>query len=95
MNKKLYIGNLPFSADENQLRTLFSQNGRQVTSVHILKDQLTGRTRGFGFVEMATFEDASKAIAALHGHDFMGRALSVTEARGEARDPHDQQTKKH
>jgi RNA recognition motif-containing protein len=84
MNKKLYIGNLPFSAEEQQLQALFSADGRQVTSVRILNDKATGRSRGFGFVEMATLEDAEKAIEALHGHDFMGRPLSVTEAREQA-----------
>lgn len=81
MNKKLYVGNLPFSAEENQLQALFGNDGRQVTSVRILSDKATGRSRGFGFVEMATPEDAEKAIQALHGHDFMGRPLTVTEAR--------------
>ncbi len=81
MNKKLYIGNLPFSAEEAQLKALFSADGRQVTSVHLPIDKLTGRARGFGFVEMATFEDAAQAIQALHGHDFMGRPMTVSESR--------------
>ncbi|MFZ9595207.1 MAG: RNA recognition motif domain-containing protein [Bdellovibrionia bacterium] len=86
MNKKLYVGNLPFSAEEGQLQALFAADGRQVTSVRILSDKITGRSRGFGFVEMATAEDAQKAIEALHGHDFMGRPLTVNEAREESRD---------
>lgn len=84
MNKKLYVGNLPFSAEDSQLEALFGSDGRQVASVRILTDRETGRSRGFGFVEMATPEDAKKAIEALHGKDFMGRALTVNEAREQA-----------
>lgn len=84
MNKKLYVGNLPFTAEESQLQALFAGDGRQVASVRILSDRETGRSRGFGFVEMATPEDAQKAIEALNGHDFMGRALTVNEAREQA-----------
>lgn len=84
MNKKLYVGNLPFSAEDSQLEALFGSDGRQVASVRILTDRETGRSRGFGFVEMATPEDAQKAIEALHGKDFMGRALTVNEAREQA-----------
>lgn len=84
MNKKLYVGNLPFTAEESQLEALFGSDGRQVASVRILSDRETGRSRGFGFVEMATPEDAEKAIQALHGHEFMGRALTVNEAREQA-----------
>lgn len=81
MNKKLYVGNLPFTAEESQLEALFAADGRQVASVRILSDRDTGRSRGFGFVEMATPEDAQKAIDALNGHEFMGRPLTVNEAR--------------
>jgi cold-inducible RNA-binding protein len=81
MNKKLYVGNLPFTAEAAQLTALFGNDGRQVVSVNILIDKMTGRSRGFGFIEMATPEDAEKALHALHGHDFMGRPLTVTEAR--------------
>src|SRR3954469_22273598 len=84
MNKKLYIGNLPFTAEESQLHALFGGDGRQVASVRILSDRATGRSRGFGFVEMASIEDAQKAIEALNGHDFMGRPLTVIEAREQA-----------
>src|SRR4051812_46957323 len=84
MNKKLYVGNLPFSAEEGQLEALFGGDGRQVASVRILSDKETGRSRGFAFVEMASSEDAQKAIDALNGHDFMGRALTVNEAREQA-----------
>ncbi len=84
MNKKLYVGNLSFSAEESALEALFSEDGRQVASVRILNDRETGRSRGFGFVEMATPEDAQKAIEALNGRDFMGRPLTVNEAREQA-----------
>ena len=81
MNKKLYVGNLPLSAEVEQLQALFGQGGRQVVSVHILADKKTGRSRGYAFVDMATVEDAMKAMDALHGRDFMGRTMSVNEAR--------------
>jgi cold-inducible RNA-binding protein len=84
MNKKLYVGNLPFTAEAAQLTALFGSDGRQVVSVNILIDKMTGRSRGFGFIEMATPEDAEKALQALHGHEFMGRPLTVTEAREQA-----------
>jgi RNA recognition motif-containing protein len=81
MNKKLYVGNLPFSAEDAQLMALFGGDGRAVASVRIMIDKMSGRSRGFGFVEMATEEDAQKAIDALNGADFMGRNLTVSEAR--------------
>ena len=84
MNKKLYIGNLPFTAEEQQLQAMFAGDGREVSSVKILVDRESGRSRGFAFVEMGSMEDAQKAIDALHGHDFMGRPLSVSEAREQA-----------
>lgn len=80
MGQKLYVGNLPYSATENQIEQLFRQHG-DVESVSLPTDRDTGRPRGFGFVEMATPEGASKAIAALNGTDFNGRALNVNEAR--------------
>jgi RNA recognition motif-containing protein len=84
MNKKLYVGNLPFSAEEGQLQAIFGEEGRQVASVRILNDRETGRSRGFAFVEMATSADAQKAIDAINGREFMGRALTVNEAREQA-----------
>ncbi len=84
MTKKLFVGNLPFTAEESQLEALFGADGRQVASVRILNDRETGRSRGFGFVEMASPEDAQKAIEALNGHEFMGRPLTVNEAREQA-----------
>jgi RNA recognition motif-containing protein len=81
MGTRLYVGNLPFSADEQQIRDLFSQNGRTVTEVKLVTDRDTGRMRGFGFVEMGSAADADSAIRDFNGHDFGGRALTVNEAR--------------
>src|SRR5512134_1577788 len=81
MGTRLYVGNLPFSADENQIRELFSQNGRAVSEVKLVTDRDTGRPRGFGFVEMGSTQDADGAIRDLNGHDFGGRSLTVNEAK--------------
>ena len=81
MGTRLYVGNLPFSADENQIRDLFAQGGRTVSEVKLVTDRDTGRPRGFGFVEMGSNEDADSAIRDLNGTDFGGRALTVNEAR--------------
>ena len=81
MGTRLYVGNLPFSADEDQVRELFGQNNRTVTEVKMITDRDTGRPRGFGFVEMANAEDAQGAIDELNGHNLGGRALTVNEAR--------------
>jgi cold-inducible RNA-binding protein len=81
MGTRLYVGNLPFSADENQIRELFAQNGRSVTEVRLVTDRETGRPRGFGFVEMASQADADGAIRELNGFQFGGRPLTVNEAR--------------
>lgn len=80
MSIRLYVGNLPFSATEQELEDLFSQSG-QVDSVSIVTDRDTGRSRGFAFVEMSTKEAAEAAIEALNGTDLNGRALTVNEAR--------------
>ena len=85
MGTRLYVGNLPFSTDETALRQLFEQDGRQVTEVKIVTDRDTGRSRGFGFVEMGTDEDAKSAIEAFNGHAFGGRTLTVNEARERTR----------
>ena len=77
--KKLYVGNLPFSASEDDVRQLFEQHGA-VESVALINDRDTGRPRGFGFVEMDD-EPAGAAIGALDGQDYGGRALRVNEAR--------------
>jgi RNA recognition motif-containing protein len=81
MGNRLYVGNLPFSADENAVRELFAQDGRDVTEVKMITDRDTGRPRGFGFVEMGSSEHAATAISALNGHSMDGRALTVNEAK--------------
>ena len=81
MGLRLYVGNLPFSADEDQIRALFEQDGRGVREVTLITDRDTGRPRGFGFVEMNSQDDADAAIRALNGQDFGGRPLTVNEAR--------------
>jgi cold-inducible RNA-binding protein len=80
MGRKLYVGNLPYSASEQDLQDLFSQAG-QVDSVNVMRDMATGRARGFAFVEMASDDDAQRAIDQLYNKDFGGRNLTVNEAR--------------
>jgi len=80
MGRKLFVGNLPFSIGEMELKQLFEQKGG-VESVTIMRDLVTGRPRGFGFVEMASEEAAQKAIAELNGCSVDGRDLIVNEAR--------------
>ncbi len=80
MGRKLYVGNLPFSATEQDLQELFAKSGA-VETVTVMRDMATGRARGFAFVEMATDADAQKAITDLHDHPFGGRNLTVNEAR--------------
>lgn len=80
MNQKLYVGNIPFSTDEQALEGLFAQAG-EVQSVRVMRDQATGRARGFAFVEMKTEEGARTAIDRFHGAEMGGRALTVNEAR--------------
>jgi RNA recognition motif-containing protein len=80
MNLKLYVGNLSFGASEDDLKKLFSEAGA-VQSVKIVTDPYSGRSRGFGFVEMASNSDAEKAISLINGKTFMERALIVSEAR--------------
>ena len=77
---RLYVGNLPFSTTDDDLRDLFSPYGN-VTSSSVVFDKMSGRSRGFGFVEFSTADEGSKAIEALHGKDVGGRALTVNEAR--------------
>ncbi len=79
MSKKIYVGNLPFTATEDSVRDHFGQHG-EVHSVAIITDRDTGQSRGFGFVEMAD-GDADKAIGALDGSDMGGRSLKVNEAK--------------
>jgi cold-inducible RNA-binding protein len=78
--KNLFVGNLPFGATENDLRTLFEKFGA-VERVSVITDRDTGKSRGFGFVEMADDQAAAQAIAGLNNTEFNGRALSVSEAR--------------
>ncbi len=86
MSKRVFVGNIPFSTTEEQLRELFSQHG-EVTSVEIIKDKFTERSRGFAFVEMATDEGASAAIKALNQFELDGRQLTVNEARARTERP--------
>ena len=80
MSKKIFVGNLPFSMGEAELRELFAQRGA-VESVTVMRDMDTGRSRGFAFVEMTSDEDARKAIAELNAYSIDGRSLTVNEAR--------------
>lgn len=80
MGKKLYVGNLAYSIDDQSLRALFAPHG-EVTSATVLTDRDSGRSKGFGFVEMATDAQAQTAIDALHGQSSEGRPLVVNEAR--------------
>jgi cold-inducible RNA-binding protein len=78
--KNIFVGNLSFNTGEDELRQLFEQYG-QVDRISIMTDRDTGRSRGFGFVEMTNAEDGEKAIAALNGAQLGGRTLNVNEAR--------------
>ena len=80
MGKKLYVGNLSYSVDSSTLQELFSAHGN-VQSAEVIADRETGRSKGFGFVEMSSDEEAQAAIAALNGQQHEGRALTVNEAR--------------
>lgn len=80
MEAKLYVGNLPFTTGDAELQTLFSQAGT-VKSAQVIKDRASGRSKGFGFVEMSTQDEAQSAISMFHGKDFNGRALTVNLAR--------------
>src|SRR5919198_330167 len=80
MGKKLYVGNLSYQVDSSELERIFSQHG-QVVSAQVINDRDTGRSKGFGFVEMSSDEEAQAAIAALNGQQHEGRALTVNEAR--------------
>lgn len=77
---KLYVGNMSFDSNEAEVRKAFEAHG-QVDSVAIITDRDTGRTKGFGFVEMSNEAEAKAAIEGLNGKDFMGRTLNVNEAR--------------
>lgn len=80
MGRRLYVGNLPYRCTDEDLTALFSKAGA-VDNVRVMRDQATGRARGFAFVEMATEEDAQRAITEFHQYQMDGRALVVNEAR--------------
>jgi RNA recognition motif-containing protein len=86
MGRKLYVGNLPYSTDEQTLEALFAQAG-QVDSVRVMRDQATGRARGFAFVEMVSDEAAQAAIEKFNETELDGRRLAVNEARPQAARP--------
>ena len=80
MSNKLYVGNLNYEVTDDQLGDLFGQTG-QVASAVVIKDKFSGRSKGFGFVEMTNADDAKKAIEEFNGKEFQGRNLIVNEAR--------------
>ncbi|OGQ84843.1 MAG: RNA-binding protein [Deltaproteobacteria bacterium RIFCSPLOWO2_12_FULL_57_22] len=84
MGNKLYVGGLPYSVTEGQLEEIFSKHGT-VQSARVISDKFTGRSRGFGFVEMGSDAEAQKAIEALNGTELEGRTLVVNEARPQER----------
>ena len=89
MNQKIYVGNLPYSTTDQELQDLFANHGN-VQSANVVADRYTGRSRGFGFVEMGSAEEAQQAISALNGVDYGERNLVVNEARPkESRPPGD------
>ncbi len=81
MAQRLFIGNLPHASSEDDLRDFVSNAGFQVDSVAVIRDKMTGRSRGFGFVELAEGEDMKRAIEGLNGQELEGRRLTVNEAR--------------
>ena len=80
MEAKLYVGNLPYTTVDDDLQTLFSQAGT-VKSAQVIRDRASGRSKGFGFVEMSSSEEAQSAITMFHGKDYSGRPLTVNLAR--------------
>ncbi len=80
MNNKLYVGGLPYSVTETQLEEIFAAHGT-VESARVITDRMTGRSRGFGFVEMSSPEEAEVAMQKLNGTDLEGRSLTVNEAK--------------
>ena len=83
MSSKLYVGNLPFSATEESLKSAFSQFGT-VESATVITDRDTGRSKGFGFIELASRQEAADAIARMNGSELDGRTLKVSEAKPQA-----------
>jgi RNA recognition motif-containing protein len=86
MSTKLYVGGLPYSVTDGRLEEIFAEHG-SVQSARVISDKFTGQSRGFGFVEMATSEEAQKAMEALNGTQLDGRTLVVNEARPQERRP--------
>ena len=80
MGRKLYVGNLPYSANDATLREKFEEVGT-VDSSKVIMDRETGRSKGFGFIEMSSDEEAEEAISKFHGQEFNGRAMTVSEAK--------------
>lgn len=80
MSKKLFVGGLPWAVTSEQLESLFASHG-QVISAKVITDRVTGKSRGFGFVEMESGEDADNALQALNGSEFQGRTITVNEAQ--------------
>jgi len=79
MSSKIYVGGLPYSTDEQQLEDLFATHG-SVQSARVITDKFTGQSRGFGFVEMATSNESSEAISALHGTELGGRRIRMCDS---------------
>lgn len=86
MAKKLYVGNLPYTIDDAKLRELFSKAGT-VESASVISDKFSGRSKGFGFVEMSTDDEAQAAISMYNGQEMEGRPLTVNEARPKTEGP--------
>ena len=82
----IFVGNIAFTTSEDDIRQLFEEHG-VVDNVHLITDRYTGRSRGFGFVEMPNADEAKAAITALHGADLHSRQLTVNEARPREREP--------
>lgn len=80
MGTRLFVGNLSFDVSDDDLRQAFSEAG-SCSSASIVRDRMTGKSRGFGFVEMTTEEEAKRAVSTLNGRDLQGRAMNVSEAR--------------
>ena len=79
--KKLFVGNLPYSANETDVQNFFADHGVTVDSVTVMRDRFTGQARGFGFVEISDDSAAQHAVDGCHGKDLMGRTVVVNEAR--------------
>ena len=79
--KKLFVGNLPYTANETDVQNFFSTHGVAIDSVTVMRDRFTGQARGFGFVEINDDSAAQRAVDACHGQELMGRTLVVNEAR--------------